>query len=54
YRGERLANVGGALGITVEAIPSSGYSTGCAGGTLASLAPRTRRTVRPGRHLLGG
>jgi transposase len=52
YRGERLANVGEALGITVEAIPSSGYSTGCAGGTLASLA--RGRTVRPGRHLLGG
>jgi transposase len=38
YRGERLAKVGETLGITVEAIPSSGYSTGCAGGTLASLA----------------
>jgi hypothetical protein len=38
YRGERLAKAGEALGITVEAIPSSGYSTGCAGGTLASLA----------------
>jgi transposase len=38
YRGERLAKASEALGITVEAIPSSGYSTGCAGGTLASLA----------------
>jgi hypothetical protein len=38
YRGERLANVGEALGITVEAILSPSYSTGCAGGTLASLA----------------
>src|SRR5271165_1152824 len=38
YRGERLAKAGEALGITVEAVPSSGYSTGCAGGTLASLA----------------
>ena len=38
YRGERLAKSGEALGITVEAVPSSGYSTGCAGGTLASLA----------------
>jgi hypothetical protein len=37
YRGERLAKAGEALGITVAAIPSSGYSTGCAGGTLASL-----------------
>jgi hypothetical protein len=31
YRGERLANVGEALGITVEAILSPSYSTGCAG-----------------------
>jgi transposase len=38
YRGERLAKVGETLGITVEAIPSSGYSSSCAGGTLASLA----------------
>jgi hypothetical protein len=38
YRGERLAKAGEALGITVAAIPSSRYSTGCAGGTLASLA----------------
>jgi hypothetical protein len=38
YWGERLANVGETLGITVAAIPSSGYSTGCAGGTLAGLA----------------
>jgi hypothetical protein len=37
YRGKRLAEAGQALGITVEPIPSSGYSTGCAGGTLASL-----------------
>jgi hypothetical protein len=33
-----LAEAGATVGITVETIPSSGYSTGCAGGTLASLA----------------
>ncbi len=38
YRRARLAKAGEALGITVEAIPSSDYSTGFAGGTLASLA----------------
>jgi hypothetical protein len=38
YQGERLAKTGETFGITVEATPSSGHSTGCAGGTLASLA----------------
>jgi hypothetical protein len=38
-----------ALGITVQAIPSSGYSTGCAGGTLASLA-----RGRDGQFVPGG
>ncbi len=30
--------MGQTLRITVQTIPSSGYSTGCAGGTLTSLA----------------
>jgi hypothetical protein len=46
--------MGQTLRITVQTIPSSGYSTGCAGGTLTSLARGPRRTVRSSRHLLGG